>query len=102
MFCCLAAVALHDNAGAPSGMPAVAALIAGYLFTGSLALWVELDAQKRQRPLPYDYGSFVFFAWLVVVPVYLFSTRGRRAFIALGCFTLIYVAAVILGSIPNW
>src|SRR5258705_13187032 len=43
-----------------------------------IASWVLSDAQKRGRHLCYDFGSFVFFAWPFVVPVYLFQTRGAR------------------------
>jgi hypothetical protein len=57
--------------------------------------WVIADAQKRQRRLCYDYDSFVFFAWAIVVPVYLFQTRGARAFLTLLCFAGIWVVAIL-------
>src|SRR5262245_18784992 len=37
-----------------------------------MASWVIADARKRGRPLCYDFGSFVFFLWPILVPVYLF------------------------------
>jgi hypothetical protein len=60
-----------------------------------LAAWVIADAQKRQRRLCYDYDGFVFFAWPVVVPVYLFRTRGVRAFLTLLCFAGIWLVAIL-------
>lgn len=60
-----------------------------------MASWVLADAHKRGRRLCYDYDSFVFFAWPVVVPVYLFQTRGARAFITLACFAGIWLVAML-------
>jgi hypothetical protein len=64
-----------------------------------VASWVMADAQKRQRQLCYDYGSFVFFAWPVVVPVYLFRTRGVRAFLTLLCFAGIWLVAMLVALV---
>src|SRR2546422_574167 len=83
MFYCLTASGLHERLGSPSGGPAFAAILASILFLSSLGLWVLADAQQRQRSLPYDFGSFVFFAGPLVVPIYLFSTRSWRGFIPL-------------------
>ena len=100
MFFCLAASGLHKSLGSPSGAPAVAATLASVLFLSSMALWVIGDARQRQRSIPYDFGSFIFFAWPLVVPIYLFSTRGWRGFAPLGYFLLLYLAAGVVGSIP--
>lgn len=67
-----------------------------------LALWVMRDAQQRRIRLCHDYGSFVFFLWPVVVPTYLFQTRGWRAFVTLGCVAgilsfAVWVSLVIFG-----
>jgi hypothetical protein len=51
-----------------------------------ISTWVPHDARKRGRQLFYDYGMFVFFCWPIVAPVYLFQTRGARAFLTLLCF----------------
>ena len=64
-----------------------------------MASWVASDAQKRGRHLCYDYGSFVFFAWPVVVPVYLFQTRGARAFLTMLCFAGIILITVLAASV---
>jgi len=72
---------------------------ADYVSGGALALimaaWVSADAQKQQRRLCYDYDSFVFFAWPIVVPIYLFRTRGVRAFLTLLCFAGIWLVAML-------
>ncbi len=59
----------------------------GFGFTLLLMWWVYRDRHGRGYPVPFEFEAFVFFAWPLVVPYYLFRTRGRRAaplFIALG------------------
>jgi hypothetical protein len=99
MLYTLAAYGLHESAG---GATDVAAALAGYLFLTSVGLWVLADAQRRDRALPYDYGSFVFFGWLVVVPAYLWWTRRWRAVIPLLVFALLCALAAIISSLPHW
>ena len=89
---------MQELLGVPSG--SVVAVFASMLFLSSMALWVLSDAMERRRRLPYDFGSFVFFASPLVVPIYLFSTRGWRALLTIGIFGVLYVVAMILGSIP--
>ena len=54
-----------------------------------LTWWVYVDRRQRRYPVPFEFEAFVFFAWLLVVPYYLFKTRGRRA--APGCIALVVV-----------
>jgi len=82
------------------GLQESAALPSTVLLAVNMAMWVLADARKRQRTLPYDFGSFIFCAWPVLVPVYLFSTRGWRAFAPAGWFLLLHVAAVAVSVIP--
>ena len=60
-----------------------------------VASWVMADARKRGRQLCYDYDSFVYFMWPVIAPVYLFQTRGVRAFLTLLCFAGIWLIAAL-------
>ena len=53
------------------------------------------DARKRGRRLCYDYDGLVFFFWPVVVPVYLFQTRGWGAFRTLLCFGGLLLVAML-------
>jgi hypothetical protein len=97
----MSASALYGSLGSPLGAPASAAALASMiLFPSIMASWVLADARRRRQKLPYDFGSFVFFAWPVVVPIYLFATRGWRAFGTLGLYFLIYLAAAFTGVIP--
>ena len=68
-----------------------AGLVSSILFPFLLAFWVVADARRRHRSLCYDFGTFVFFGWPVVVPVYLFQTRGTRAFLTLLYFVGLWI-----------
>ena len=102
IFCTVAAFKLHEFVGEPGGLPAVCALIADYLLAGSIALWAKKDAQERGRRMPYDFDSLVFIFWPVAAPVYLFRTRGWRAFGSIGLFTLISIAALLFAVLLGY
>jgi hypothetical protein len=81
---------------APEGKaPKGAGVASGYALPLVLALWVSADARKRGKQLFYDYGSFVFFAWPIMMPVYLFQTRRLRAFLTLLYFAGIWLVAML-------
>jgi len=58
-----------------------------------LAGWVLSDAQRRRKPLCYDYDTFIFVAWPLVLPAYLFQSRGPKAFLTIGIFVGIIAIA---------
>jgi hypothetical protein len=58
-----------------------------------IASWVTADARKRRRDLCYDYDSFVFFVPYIAL-IYLFQTRGARAFLTLLSFAGIWLIAM--------
>jgi len=78
-----------------AGMPKRAGLVANVAFPLAIATWVMADARKRGRKVCYDFDSFVYFAWPVVVPVYLFQTRGLRAFLTLLCFAGLWLFSAL-------
>ena len=102
MLYALTAGAIYETLGSPNGAPAIAAAVASYLFATSIGLWVLADARRRGRALPYDYGAFVFFGWMVVVPLYLWWTRRWRGVIPLSLFAVLYALAVLLSRLPQW
>jgi hypothetical protein len=77
--------------GKPGTVSAGMELISTWALNLVISTWVLRDAHKRGRQLFYDYGMFVFFWWPIVAPVYLFQTRGVRAFLTLLCFIGIWV-----------
>src|SRR5690349_9058336 len=77
--------------GRPRTLSAGMELISNWALSLVISIWIFHDARKRGRQLFYDYGMFVFFWWPVVAPVYLFQTRGVRAFVTLLCFVGIWL-----------
>jgi hypothetical protein len=83
----------------PGGIPERAELISSFALSLVIASWVVADARKRGRKICYDFDSFLYFAWPVVVPVYLFQTRGFRAFLTLLCFVGIWLVAALTAGV---
>ena len=99
LWFCAVAIALASAIGPGARMPKRAELASSVALPLVVASWVMADARKRGRPLCYDFDSFVYFLWPVVVPVYLFQTRGTRAFLTLLCFAGIWLVAGLVGLI---
>jgi hypothetical protein len=66
-------IALH---GMP--VPRETGIFQSLAFQLILACWVRVDRAVRGFRAPYEFDAFVFFAWPIVVPYYLYKTRGRR------------------------
>jgi hypothetical protein len=79
--------------GGPSG---TVELAASYALPLVLTDWVVSDARKRRVKLCYDFDSFTFFVWPILIPIYLFQTRGARAFLTLLWFAGIWVVAILV------
>jgi hypothetical protein len=65
-----------------------------------LTWWVYTDRPNRQFKLPFEFEYFVFFAWPIAVPYYLYRRLGWRGlFLGLGILGLYvgpyFIAAVI-------
>jgi hypothetical protein len=100
LWCCMVAFGIASAASSHGAvLPMRADLASRVVFPLVMASWVMADAQKRGRRLAYDYGSFVFFAWPIIVPIYLFQTRGSRAFLTLLSFLGICVIAMLAASV---
>ncbi len=70
-----------------------------------LMWWVYVDRHRRRYPVPFEFEAFVYFAWPLVVPYYLFRTRGMRAAplcIALGVVYLIPSLSALLADEIFW
>jgi hypothetical protein len=42
--------------------------------------WVHFDRRTHHLSLPFEFDAFVFFAWPIALPYYLYKTRGVRGF----------------------
>ncbi len=82
----------------PGPLSVRADLVGRFACSLILSWWTIADASKRGRTLCYDYGTFAFFAWPVILPIHLFRTRRLRAFLTLLCFAGIWLVAVLFAT----
>ena len=61
--------------------------------------WLTDDARRRGESLVYCVGLFLAIAWLLLLPYYLFKSRGRRAFITIAMFIAFVIATTIAGAV---
>ena len=73
-----------------------AELVFGLVFALLIAMWVAADARRRQRQMGYGFPALVFVLWPIFAPIYLFQTRGIRAFLSLFAFVaMVFITAGI-------
>ena len=65
----------------PSGLPA---LFVSFAPIVSLVMWLRADARLRRISMVFDWGLLALLTWPVLVPWYVFSTRGRAGWRLLG------------------
>jgi hypothetical protein len=100
IFYCTFAEEFHRASGSPKGWTAVAAALAALLVRGCIGFWVTTDAQQSGRPVPYDFGSFIFFLPLLAL-IYIFVRYRTRGFVPLGWYMLLTVAGVAFAWLPT-
>ena len=85
---CSVAAAIYTLADLePSPVIALAFMFAPLI---TVILWLQKDAQRTGIGGLLDWGLFIWFFWPVVVPWYVFKSRGRTGWrLLLGLFTMI-------------
>ena len=68
-------------------------------FLWAVGWWLRNDSRKRRVALVFDMGFFLCVAWPLVLPYYLFKTRGVKAVLAILAVVGVYVAASVLGAV---
>lgn len=69
------------------------------LFSLILTWWLYADRHAHRFRAPYEFETFAFFAWPVVVPYYLYRMRGRRGLLlALGVGALFHSTLLSRGD----
>ena len=69
-------------------------LLATLGFRLMVGYWVIVDARAQRYHPSFDFGAFLFFAWPLVLPYYLYRTRGARG--------LLFGAAILaLAVVPE-
>jgi len=99
LWLCAIAIAVVTASKPDGELPRLVDSISRIAFSLVIASWVLADAHKRGRRLCHDFDTFVFFAWPLVVPVYLFQTRGTRALLTLLCFAVIWLGALMAAAL---
>jgi len=76
------------------------------LMVWSLALmfawWALQDSKEKEYHRPYEFGAFVFFAWPIVLPVYLVTTRGWRGILIFTVFVLLFYLPGLIGWVAYY
>lgn len=70
-------------------------IVSGWL----VAIWVMADARRRGHTMGYGLPALVFILWPIYAPIYLFETRGSRAFLSLVGFVGMMMVSCCLGVI---
>jgi len=76
-------------------------LLWGFEFQALLSIWERRDRRHRNLSLPFEFDAFVFFGWPVVVPYYLYRTRGKRGLVVTAAVYTLYVAPVVISVIAS-
>lgn len=67
-----------------------------FAFALFVVRWVGLDRRSYELRTPFEFSAFLFFAWSVVLPYYLYNTRGPRGLLnAVGFWLLAATPSVI-------
>ena len=66
-----------------------------------LSWWLINDSQRYEWKWFFGWGNFLFFAGWILVPLYLFKTRGARAFLIIFLFAALYFGAYITGIVSG-
>jgi len=72
-------------------------LIGPFGFIWALAGWFQRDIYSRGLRWAIDLGFFLYIGWLIILPYYLFKTRGPRAALIILGFALVYVGSLAAG-----
>lgn len=83
-------------------LPASFALLRtlGYVYV--LGYWLTHDSRQHLFKGICDLGLWLFIAWPVLLPYYLFKTRGWRALLTLLLFGTVFCLAYLLGSVASF
>ena len=94
-FICLGLLTGRETDANP--MSPRADLLSSLGFALLVAIWVSADARRRQRAIGYGFPALVFVLWPIFAPIYLFQTRGWRAFLSLFAFVAMFVVTIGIG-----
>jgi hypothetical protein len=81
--------------------PKSTALLWSLAFPMLLAIWVRMDRRSRNLNVPFEFDAFVFFAWPVALPYYLYRIRGKRGLLIVAAVYALYISPMVLFAIVS-
>jgi hypothetical protein len=78
-------------------VPGLYSLMGRLTFFWLIGWWVLKDSRRHGFKLVYDMGFFLFIAWPLILPYYLFKTRGIKALLTILSFLAVYVGTYVMG-----
>ncbi|HUL17499.1 MAG TPA: hypothetical protein VLV88_15990 [Terriglobales bacterium] len=91
------ALGILASRGEPA--PGASAILWKYTFALFVIRWVGLDRRLYDLKTPFEFNAFLFFAWMIVLPYYLYKTRGLRGLLNTLGFWLLAATPAITGQI---
>ncbi|MBI5962025.1 MAG: hypothetical protein HY863_00995 [Chloroflexi bacterium] len=70
-------------------------------FAWVLGWWLKEDSQKYKEKWIYELGILIYAVWMIVIPIYLFKTRGLWAFVTIFAFIGFYIGTFIIGLVAS-
>ena len=70
-------------------------------FTWVLGWWLKEDNQKYKEKWIYELGILIYAVWVIVIPIYLFKTRGVKAFLTIFAFIGLYLGTFVIGLVAS-
>lgn len=100
VFACLVAMEWGniEISGNISPEASLAAGLGSWLLASLLATWVLADPRARTLRAYHDIGSLFFLCGALLIPIFLFRTRGWRGFFPILLFILLWILAVLTAA----
>lgn len=70
-----------------------------FIFAILIAVWAKKEPKQKEFDAPFDFGSFLYFAWPVVLPYYLVKTRGSEGLVVFLGFVGLYLMPFLSGLV---
>ena len=67
------------------------------IFATLVAMWANKEPLHKSFDAPFEFSAFVFFLWPLVLPYYLFKTRGSEGLVLFAGFVALYLAPFLCG-----
>lgn len=70
-----------------------------FIFAILVAVWAVNEPKQRDFSAPFEFSAFLYFAWPIVLPYYLYKTRGYEGVILFLGFAAMYLTPFLSGLV---